>query len=276
MGTELAVSNGNAVSKFQEQLGSEQIELLKRTIARDTNNDELSLFIQTCNRLQLDPFARQIFCIKRGGVMSIQVSIDGLRLIADRTGQYQGQTRTQWCGKDGVWKDEWLSDEAPVAAKVGVYRSTFKEPLYRIARFRSFAQNSPIWRSMPDIMLAKCAESQALRAAFPNELSGVYTTDEMGQAANEPQEEPTVTVSAYVEGAADAFVKDIEAAASSDDMRAISTKIAGAARKGAITEAQKNALRTIYQQKLEALKTGSTPMPAVIEGEIVQEEEVQS
>ena len=177
----------------------EQLSLLKDTIAKGASDGELSLFVATCNRLRLDPFARQIFLVKRYDsklkkeVASSQVSIDGLRLVAERTGEYRGQTAPQWCGLDGVWTDVWLSDKPPAAARCGVYRQGFAEPLVRVARYASYVQMTrdydtkqerpnKMWASMPDVMLSKCAESLALRAAFPNELSGVYTAEEMGQA----------------------------------------------------------------------------------------------
>jgi hypothetical protein len=120
--------------------------------------------------------------INRGGRWGIQTSIDGFRIIAQRSGQYAGQTAPYWCGDDGVWKDVWLSSTPPTAAKIGVYRTNFAEATWAIARWESYAvMNNPIWKKMPDVMLAKCAESLALRKAFPNDLSGIYTDEEMSQ-----------------------------------------------------------------------------------------------
>lgn len=175
----LAVQDQGTLAKLHSR---EYVDMIKDRYAKGVSDLEFQVAIEEARRLQLDPVAKQIYFIKRGNQFSTQVSIDGMRLIAERSGSYEGQTPAQWCGSDGKWVDVWLEDRPPAAARVGVYRRGFREPMVAVARYNSYAQQSPTWKGMPDVMLAKCAESLALRKAFPNDLSGAYTVDEMEQA----------------------------------------------------------------------------------------------
>ena len=159
----------------------EQTQLISTTIAPGCSSDELRLFAYACQRTGLDPFSKQIYAIKRGGKMTIQAGIDGLRSIAERTGQLDG-SETYWCGEDGQWADVWLSSKPPAAAKTIIHRKGSQHPFVGVARFADYNAGQGLWSKMPAAMIAKCSEALALRKAFPADLSGVYSTDEMQQA----------------------------------------------------------------------------------------------
>lgn len=186
------MSNNSALAVNGEQnfWDDQQLAALKQIGLANAPKAELAVFLHYSQRTGLDPFARQIYMIERAGRYTIQSSIDGLRIVAQRSNEYAGQVGPFWCGADGVWTDVWLESTPPVAAKVGVLRKGFVEPLWAVAKYDSYNANSPIWKKMPDTMIAKCAEALALRKAFPNDLSGIYTSDEMEQA--EPINKPVM------------------------------------------------------------------------------------
>lgn len=197
-------SSGDATQWTEQERALVEAAGLVRTVNRSTNEQALAdrptveAFLQHCRRTNLDPIARQIYAIYRGGKWGIQISIDGARLVAERTKQYEGQTPVEWTGDGVTWSQVWLSSEYPAAARVGVFRTGFREPLYAVARWDSYVVMKDVWRNgrkvegeqtvsdmwakMPDLMLGKVAEMLALRKAFPQDLSGLYSTEEMQQA----------------------------------------------------------------------------------------------
>jgi phage recombination protein Bet len=150
----------------------------------------VEMFLSQARRLGLDPMAKQIYCIERGGKWGIQASIDGFRLVAERSGKYKGQTAPQWCGQDGVWREVWLDDGAPAAARIGVRREDFDDILWAVATYNGYCPRDKDgvlkptnqWKTNPANQLLKCAEMLALRKAFPQDLSGIYGQEEMDQA----------------------------------------------------------------------------------------------
>lgn len=166
-------------SATQLDFSRETVDLIKRTIAQDATDDELQLFLYQAKRTGLDPLHRQIYFVKRAGTVTIQTSIDGFRVIAERHGAYGGQDEPEFIedtkgkltlAKVRVYK--WHHDQRYLAATGVAYWDE-----YVPAKGQDF-----LWQKMPHTMLAKVAEAIALRRAFPQDLSGLYTHDEMQQA----------------------------------------------------------------------------------------------
>jgi phage recombination protein Bet len=207
----------------------EQVQLIKTQIAPNATDNELKLFLYQCQRTGLNPLTRQIYCIHRAGKMTIQTSIDGFRVIAERSGTYAGQDEPKF---------EYDDKGKLICAKVTVYRFSPNGERYPaatgVAFWTEYVQEyngkvSGLWAKMPHTMLCKVAEAIALRRAYPQDLSGLYTGDEMEQS----EELPLIP--------ADSFEKAIEMVKSDPS---IYDRII---RKYRLTEAQKYILKNQKQ-----------------------------
>ncbi|MGE5472669.1 MAG: phage recombination protein Bet [Ignavibacteriales bacterium] len=170
----------------------EQIELIRASSAKDATDDELKLFLFIAQRTGLDPLTKQIHFVKRKtrqndgsfkSTITVQTGIDGYRAIAERTGQLAGIDDPVYDTEDAI---------APNKATVTVYKmiSNQRCPFTATARWKEYYPGEThgfMWQKMPYLMLGKCAEALALRKAFPNDLSGIYTNEEMQQADGEPK-----------------------------------------------------------------------------------------
>lgn len=200
------MSSELTITQDQTDWTAQQVAALKTLgVSNDVTQADLAIFLTQSKRTGLDPFSRQIYMIGRkqktaNGYetkQTIQVGIDGLRAIAHRVAQQCHEvfsmSDTLWADKNGVWHDVWLSPEPPAAAKVSVKRGG--GVFSAVAIFKEYApvyngKLSGMWATKPALMIAKCAEALALRKAFPSDMSGIYTDDEMSRA--EDVSAPTV------------------------------------------------------------------------------------
>jgi phage recombination protein Bet len=182
------------------QFGGKEVALIKQSKCPDSTPEEFNLFLYDSASRGLNPLKNEIYFVKRSvynpktgkseGRASHQVGIDGFRIIAQKSGEYRGQTKVEY-GAEVTY----AGIKAPCWAEVGVMRKGFDTPVYAKAFFAEYVQSfkkdgveklGTMWQKMPYLMIAKCAEALALRKAFPDCLAGLYTNDEMSQA--EPAE----------------------------------------------------------------------------------------
>lgn len=171
----------------------EQERMIRDTCAIGATAEECSVLLEIARARRLNPLLRQIHFVKRWDnkqnryVWSAQISIDGMRAVAQRTGRYNGQDEPEFGPKNQRGFPEW--------AKVRVYRKDWDRPAVGVAYWAEYVQTTQqgqptkFWADMPMNQLAKCAEAQALRKAFPEDCGGLYTDTEMEQSTHPAIEE---------------------------------------------------------------------------------------
>lgn len=199
------------LTKFD--LSSKQIALVKQTIAKDCNDEEFNLFFEVARAKRLDPFTGQIIpmVFSKGNAakrkMTIIVSRDGQRVIAQRCGDYRPASKPPLYERDKELISP-LNPQGIVSATVYLWKQDPKtSDWYEVAGQAFWDEFAPIkeewaqgddgrnhktgnmklddsgnWCRQPRLMIAKCAEMQALRAGWPDQFTGLYDEAEMDRA----------------------------------------------------------------------------------------------
>ena len=167
------MGNEIAVIDFSNR---EMIDTLKATVAQGLSDQEFKLFAEFCKSTRLNPFKREIWAIKAGNRLQLMTGINGFFAIANSHPQF-----------DGLECEIELDDKGlPAKAIARAHRKDRKFPAVGIALLRESRGSSPVWNQQPSVMLTKVAKARALREAFPQEMGGLYTDDEMPAQYTQP------------------------------------------------------------------------------------------
>lgn len=208
---------------------AKMVSLVRRTSAKDCNEDEFNQFIAVARDLNLNPLRKQIyaFVFNKGNAakrnMVLVVSIDGARSIAARSGNYRADNRAPRFTFDETFKGptnplgvisaevsafsfshgEWhevvgvsyWSEAAPIKSEPEEFEMVDTGEKWPDGNKKMRKQAKPGsriiekldsdkdgWRKMPHLMLAKCAEMQALRKGWPEDMSRIYADEETHRA----------------------------------------------------------------------------------------------
>lgn len=192
MSTELVKTTTNAIDYTRKDL----LETIRKTVAQNATDAEFAMFVEFCKGTGLNPFKKEVWFIKTQGYtnkygkwvegkVQMMTGINGFYAIANSHQQYDGMEETQ------IEKD----DKGNILRAIAkVWRKDRRFPSVGVAEWKEYFpgktdKGNSIWETKPSVMIAKVAESIALRKAFPNELNGLYTAEEMPKEYAAPKVE---------------------------------------------------------------------------------------
>lgn len=175
---------------------NEHKELAKKTIAKDLNEAEFSLYLYECNRQGIHPLDRLLIPIKRNDTdagekrLTFVTTVDLFRSRAADSGDYAGNEDPTF-----EYLENAPEPRLPIAATAIVWKMVQgqKCPFTATARWKEYYPGDKqgfMWRSKPHVMLGKCAEALALRKAFPKQLAGLFIPEEMERPDDYEEREP--------------------------------------------------------------------------------------
>lgn len=146
---------------------------------------ELKLFLELCKAQKLNPFLREAYLIKFGNDANIITGKDVFLKRARANDSFRGfKAGIIVQSERGIEKREGTfylkGQENLVGGWASVYIKDWDVPFDHTVALTEFNKGTATWKNMPAVMIRKVALVQALREAFPDDLSQLYAAEEMG------------------------------------------------------------------------------------------------
>ena len=157
---------------------------------------ELKLFLELCKAQRLNPFLREAYLIKFGNDANIITGKDVFLKRARANESFRGfKAGIIVQNEKGIEKREGTfylkGQENLVGGWASVYIKDWDIPFDHTVALTEFNKGTATWKNMPAVMIRKVALVQALREAFPDDLSQLYAAEEMG---SDPAIEDTIVL----------------------------------------------------------------------------------
>ena len=177
------------LARYTDSATGADVELsiveIKRTFCPKATDQEAANFLHLCRYMGLNPFVKDAYLIKYGdGAATMVVGKDAFMKRADAHPQFAGITSgvivlsgDKIDNRTGTLV---LKGDEIVGGWARVARNDRKVDVDVTVTFSEFNNNRGLWKTMPSVMIEKCAIVTALRRAFPATFSGMYDSAEMG------------------------------------------------------------------------------------------------
>jgi phage recombination protein Bet len=177
------------------------VQVKKLLNAEHASVEECMLFLNKCKQYGADPFMNDMYLIKyaKKDKAAFVTSVGFFEKKANANPRFAGFCRTEWLSNANgklQWVDFWVSSihgKNPVACRASCWIKGYKEPQTFVVNWEENSKNSNTWRSMPSRMLEKVARVGLLRSVLPEDVAGLYLSEEInGEEMPAPTVQPVI------------------------------------------------------------------------------------
>lgn len=184
----------NQVIQFTDEAG-DAIQISQQDVYQyicdKATPQEVVFFMELCRSQRLNPFKREAFLVKYGNNPASMITAEVVfERRANAHPSYKGmEYGVVYLDANGaIQKREGTATykaagEVLIGGWARVHRGD-RNDSYAEVSMDEYGKGQSVWKTMPGVMISKCAKAVALRLAFPSDFQGMYISEEMGVAPN--------------------------------------------------------------------------------------------